>query len=210
MTLTSLCRRTTTALALTASVGLLLVGTAAPGSAGGARSTSHAGTWTFGSGSVSGTLSRDVSLTDYASAEYYDRVTATPGRGDKAVSIGDEPCKPGSYYTSGLSLFAEPTDWVQKVQPVETVTAGRVRIACTDSDGVLHHFRWGSYTDAAAQAAMKNCVVITRSDAQTFTISAPAGCQAQDEVVDKNGNTVGTPLLSDIAFSATLHFPTLK
>ncbi|HVE98822.1 MAG TPA: hypothetical protein VNA12_06560, partial [Mycobacteriales bacterium] len=128
-------RRAPAAVLLVASA--MLLGTAVPGSAGSAKSTTYAANWSF-SGDVQASLTArpsSVSLADY-SPEYYDRATATPGKSER-VTISGVLCPAASYFQSGVSLFAEPSNWAN--MPVDGIARpGRVKIGCI-VNGATHH-----------------------------------------------------------------------
>lgn len=191
---------------IAAAVAATVLTTALPSSAGGksAKSTDYAAAWTFSEASpgegVVANLARNMRLTDYQSSEYFDRSGGTPARNEDAVVVQGQSCKISSYYESGLTVYGQESTWANATPGPQSVTGARMRLACTRG-GEIHHLRWG------VDEAHRNCLVLERTGASTWTLStgeAAGACPAQDEVVDRNGNTIRLSEDVPIAFTATL------
>lgn len=199
-----------------ASVAALLVGAAAPGAAATAASTRYAATWTFHGDGVTGSAGAagGLQLTDYSGTTYYDRVTGSHAGGN--LSVGDALCGTASNAPTGVSLYGAQTDWAQ--MPVLSTQGARVNVNCV-IDGASHRFHWGNHgTSNGGYDSRKttNCVTLTRTAVDTFTLTTAAagdrsGCAVtQDVVYDSRLRQVGDEKLVLIPFTATVTVPGLK
>lgn len=191
-------RSVRSALCLAVAVGALVLGSAAPGSAASARSTSYAASWSS-TGNVSGNAG-GLTLVDYAGTTYYDRVIGSPST---PLSVDGVACARGNAFQTGLSVYGADEAWAQ--MPVGSTMGARVEIACL-VNGVLHRYHWGNRVSANSGylPGSCNCVTLGHPTTTTFSLTAGgAGCLAQDETQ----NSRGTQLSSserDVPFSATV------
>ena len=204
-----------TALAVLPLTAAAVLAGAAPGLAGSndAR-TAYGFSWSAG-GDVPGTLVSDerdgspMGLLDYLDPTRTDVAWGTPVGAAEAVTVragdGTYACATDrTLYYSGLTVLGNTADWTRL--PDGGSTTGRVRLNCTTTDGVVHHFHWGEHQVApgkwSASPPTPNCVTITRSG-PTFSVSA-AGCVVQHEIVStKPGKQLSTSNTT-ASFTATL------
>ena len=209
-------RRTRTLLLALPLAAAVVVTTAAPGVAAkgsGAGSTRYAATLAFGDGgAVAGSFTdgvSGVSLTDYTSAEYYDRLIVAPG-GSQFVTVNRggqfERCRHDiSKGLSSLSVYGASSTWARMAEG--SFMGSRVEIQCLTDDGQQHVLHWGNRKKQDGSYDLSqttNCVILRRVSASQFTIATPdAGCAAQDEVINSRVQQVGTPVIRDMPFTAS-------
>ena len=207
-------RARTLLLALPLAVAVVLT-TAAPGVAAkgsGATVTRYAAQLSFGEGTVAGSFTddvSDVSLADYVSAEYYDRLLVQPG-GSQFVTVnrgnGFERCRHDvNKGLKTLSVYGAQRTWA--AMAVGSAMGSRVEIQCLTDDGKQHVLHWGNRKNPDGTydlSGTSNCVDLTRISATEFRITVPlTGCDAQDEVINSRVQQVGTPVLRSMPFTAT-------
>lgn len=194
------CRPALNALLVAATAGGLVLGAAAPGSAGGADRKTYKASATS-SGSVATSVGR-LELADYLSGQYWDRIIGSAARSESVtvtVAGVERTCK-----DAGISLYGAGVNWAN-VQD-GTTQGGRLRLSCTYPDGTQHRFYWGTTTNGDGTFTTTNCLQLTRTDTArttTYTVSTPSGCTAQDEVVDNTANRVSSQDGLSMPFSAT-------
>ena len=188
----------------------VVLGTAAPGSAAGARNVTYAASWEFHGTGVTQTASA-LQLTDYAGTQYFDRVTGTPTRTESIV-IGGQACTPGSSHQSGLSLYGDSTTWANMAVSTDPADAAgaSVVVHCTYG-GQVHRLSWGTFTanNGAFYGATK-CVSLSRPTQTTFTLSASGTCTAEDVTLNTKVQVIARhPGPRDLPFTATITVPGL-
>ena len=192
---------------------VLLLGTAAPGSAAGATMTKWKASMAF-DGAVRASLTAGGSSTllqDYAGDSYYDRALALPGRAEP-LTVNGATCASGPAYVGQVSIYGAVPSWSHII--VGTGIGGNVQISCKTSDGLQHKLTWGARLlsgGAWDSSGTTQCVQLTRTSGELFSVVVPAdgNCKAQDAVVDAQMRFVKPAVEVDLAFTATLTVPGL-
>lgn len=197
--------RRTVVLLVTATVGALAVGAAAPSTAGGPPRKVYKASASV-SGSATAAKLGALELSDYSDGNN-DRIAGTPAKGevvtvDYRTEAGQVSgtCKTSTYFESGISLFGEDPNWAN-MGVNSTPQPARLRLNCT-LDGVIHHLRWGT-TRNAAGTHEDNCARVTRTATDTYAVST-SGCEvAQDEIVSSRGKQLSSQLVDSLKVDVT-------
>lgn len=205
---------------LTAAIPLLVLGTASPGSAGGATMTRWSADLSFTGPSVLATLTAAGSTTllqDYAGEQYYDQGVAVPGKTEPLaipVLTGSGVCASGSTYVGKVSIYGKIASWSHL--GINTSTGANVQVSCL-TGGQQHKLYWGARMASGGSwvaGATTNCATLTRTSQTDFTIQVAAKtetawCPAQDTVVDSRMRFTQDAIDRELPFSATLTVPGL-
>ena len=179
----------------------VVLGTASPGTAAGAKNTTYAASWDFQGPHVTGAVT-GFTLTDYVTDEYYDRVTGDP-TGPGRVTAGGTPCALGSSHQANISLYGQFPTWAN--MPVNGGSGARMTLGCTTATGEVHRLSWGVRTAKNGSFyGRDDCLTLTRTSASTFTVSASATCLAHDVVLNTRVQVVRDDGLRSLPFTAVL------
>ena len=181
-------------LLLAATTTGLVLGAAAPGSAGGADRKSYK-TVATSTGALDAPRLGSLELVDYLSGEYSDRIIGGASRSEVVTlhvpATPDTAAVTATCKSPALRFYGTGNDWANDATP----DPANLMLDCTYG-GTKHRFWWGAVHngDWTFDPAVPNCLEVTRTagTTTTFTATASATCTAQDEILDSAYRTVGS------------------